>query len=145
MTLVRRTNNFFPSVFDDFFGRDWLGTEADLVSSNKLPAVNIKETDGSFEIELFTPGLNKKDFIVDVEDQSLIVSYENQKQKGDSDQIINYRRREFRQSSFKRSFSLPKTVATDKIEAKYKDGILTLNIPKKEENKQKLIRQIAIS
>ncbi len=144
MTLIRRTNNLFPSVFDDFFGRDWLGTAADLATPKTLPAVNIKETEGNFEVELFSPGLNKKDFKIELEDNGLTISYEKEDVKEDKEADGSYRRREFSYNSFKRSFSLPKTVESDKIKAKYKDGILTLTIPKIEE-KQKLSRLIEIS
>lgn len=145
MTLIKRTNNFFPSVFDDFFGREWLGTEADLVSQRTLPAVNIRETEGSFEVDLSSPGLNKNDFKIEVEDNQLTISYEKEETNENTGDEGNYRRREFHYSNFKRSFSLPKIVHSDKIKAKYEDGILKLTIPKKEEAKQKPTRVIEIS
>lgn len=145
MTLIKRTNNLFPSVFDEFFGRDWLGTEADLTSSKSFPAVNIKESESAFEIELISPGLNKKDFKIEIDDNQLIVGYEKEEtNENKNDDKVSYRRREFRNLSFKRSFSLPKTVLSDKIKANYKDGILTLNIPKVKEE-QKPSRLIEIS
>lgn len=132
MTLIRRTNNLFPSVFDEFFGRDWLGTASDLRSTT-VPAVNIKETNQDFEVELSVPGLDKKDFEIQVDNDTLTIAYNKEEVNETGEQEKNYTRREFRSTSFKRSFTLPNTVKSDKIKAKYRDGILNLTIPKLEE------------
>ncbi|MEL7001457.1 MAG: Hsp20/alpha crystallin family protein [Bacteroidota bacterium] len=145
MTLIKRTNSLFPSIFDDFFSREWLGTEADIMNSKTLPAVNIKETEGSFEIELSSPGLDKKNFKIEVENDHLNIAYENKEVNEEKGDDGKYRRREFHYNSFQRSFTLPKTVNGDKIKAKYQDGVLKLDIPKKDEEKQKPSRLIDIS
>src|SRR4051812_25141964 len=79
---------------DDFFGSRWL-------RGRDIPAVNIKESDKNFEIEVAAPGYDKKDFNVSIESGVLTISAENQK-KNDTKNENNYRRREFEYSSFSR-------------------------------------------
>lgn len=147
MTLIRRSNNLFPSVpsfFDDFFTRDlfdWSTTNNAYGSS--LPAVNIKEDDDNFEVEVAVPGLEKKDFNIEIENDVLIVSSEKEESSEVDDK--NYKRKEFNYSSFKRTFSLPENkVDGDKVKANYVDGVLHITLPKKEEAKPKPVRAIKI-
>ncbi len=142
MTLIRRTNNLFPTFFDDFFGRDLLNVNKDFWGNSTVPAVNIKEENNAFHVEVAAPGIDKKDFKVELDDDLLTISYEKEhskEEKGD------YTKREFSYQSFKRSFNLPKTVENTKIQANYKDGILHLVIPKRDDAKQKPSRLIEIS
>jgi len=147
MTLIKRSNSLFPSVpsfFDDFFTRDvfdW--SNANSAYGSSLPAVNIKEDENVFEVEVAVPGLKKDDFKIELENDVLTISSEKefQEEKGDD----NYKRREFRYSSFKRTFSLPQNkVDGDKVKAKYVDGVLHITLPKREEAKPKPIRTIQI-
>lgn len=108
-------------------------------SVNSLALVNVKETETAYELEVAAPGLSKEDFKIDVDGDTLTISAEkeaNKEEKQDS-----YTRKEFSYSSFKRSFNLPeRTVETDKITAKYVDGVLQLVVPKSEKaNTQKRI------
>ena len=148
MTLVKRNGNFLnplPMLFDDFFNRDlfnW-GNSNFSDTNTTIPAVNIKETAENYEvevaapgmtkkdfkIELAAPGLEKKDFKIAVEDKVLTISSEKEDKKEEKKE--NYRRREFSYSSFSRSFQLPENVLSDKIDAKYENGVLKLSIPKK--------------
>lgn len=144
MTLVKRSNDLFPTFFDDFFGRDWF-VNNDLAERATMPSVNIKENEDGYEVEMAAPGMNKKDFKVELDNDTLMISYEKEERKEDKNDEGKYTKREFNYQSFRRSFTLPNTVEADKIEATYKEGLLKLSIPKKEEAKQKPSRLISIS
>ena len=147
MTLIRRSNSLFPSVpsfFDDFFTKDlfdWSTTNSAYGSS--LPAVNIKEDDNNFEVEVAVPGMKKEDFRIELENDVLTVSSE--KEENTESEDSSYKRREFRYASFKRTFSLPENkVDSEKVNAKYTEGVLHITLPKREEAKPKPIRTIKI-
>ncbi len=150
MTIVKRNGNLqhhFPQLFDDFFNRDifnWgLTNYSD--TNTTIPAVNIKETTDSYEVEVAAPGMNKKDFSVQLEGNMLTISSEKELHKEQNDNV-RYAAREFSYQSFSRTFTLQKDVMdTEKIQATYEDGVLHLVIPKKEEAKQKGPRRIEIS
>ena len=143
MTIVKHKRNYFPSIFDDFFGDDWMRYPAGARKETTMPAVNVKETDKAFTVELAAPGLSKNDFNVEVDNDLLTISSEKEESKEDTGE--NYTRKEFSYTSFKRSFHLPETVESDKIEAKYDDGVLRLVIPKKSEKELKASKTIKIS
>lgn len=98
--------------------------------SNK-PAINIRELKDGYAIELAAPGLKKEDFEIKVEKDQLLVTAT--KKEAESKEKENFKRKEFNYLNFKRSFHLPETLDADKIEASYEAGILTLTVPKKEE------------
>lgn len=106
-----------------------------------IPATNIIENENSFSIELAAPGMKKDDFKINLENSVLTLSSE--KKMENNEEKENYTRREFQYGSFRRSFNLPKTVETDKIKASYENGILKVEIPKKEETKVSKEIQIA--
>jgi HSP20 family protein len=103
----------------------------------------VAEKDEAFEIEFAVPGMNKEDFKVNVENGILTVSSEKEAVK--EDQNKSYTRKEFVYGSFSRSFTLPKSVNVDKIEGNYDNGILKIVLPKKEEAKTTLSKNISIS
>ena len=150
MNLIKRNGNSmnqWPALFDDFFNRDFfnwgLGNFSD--TNTTIPGVNIKETKDDFEVEVAAPGMNKKDFKIQLDGNMLTISSEKSNQKEENDRDEKYSRKEFSYQSFQRTFTLPKDVVdADKIEAKYDNGLLQLVIPKKEEAKQKPPRQIQI-
>ncbi len=149
-TLIKNRRNFFPelpSIFDDFITRDWFQpTTPNRYTGNTLPAVNVKETASSFELEVAVPGMSKNDFKVELDNNVLVISAEHENKKEDKDKEGNYTRREFSYQSFSRTFSLPERIVEgDKIEAKYNDGILHIVIPKREEAKVKPLKQIQVS
>jgi HSP20 family protein len=151
MKLIKRTNNWLPaapSFFDDFVGRDlssWFDHNYSY-NGDSVPAVNVRETGDNFELELAVPGMTKKDFKVEFEKDILTISSEKKENKEDGNRDGNYYRREFSYQGFMRSFSLPEnTVDADKIRATYQDGVLKVEIPKKEEVKPKPARLIEIS
>jgi HSP20 family protein len=146
MTLARRTENFLPSLFDRFFNSDLMDWNLTNFSSTNttLPAVNVKETDDDYILEVAAPGMSKKDFKVNFQNNVLTVSSEKQEEKDENDD--NYTRREFCYQSFQRSFTVSQqNVDSDKITASYADGILSVKIPKREEVKPKPAREIKIS
>ncbi|MBO3097994.1 Hsp20/alpha crystallin family protein [Gelidibacter pelagius] len=108
-----------------------------------LPAVNIKENADEFFLEIAVPGMKKSDFNIDVDNKVLSISSETREEQEHKEE--NYTRREFGYSSFKRTFTLPDTIESDKISAQYKEGILTVHLPKKEEAKDKPAKRITIS
>ena len=114
------TRNMLPDTF-------WNGRRSE-------PALNIKETDDNFEIELAAPGFAKKDFEVTIEDGCLNIKAE--KQASEEEIEDNYTRKEFSYNAFERSLQLPDSVKQEAIEAKYNDGILSFNLTKKEEAKK---------
>lgn len=151
MTLVksnRTRSNGLPALFDDFFNRelfDW-GQSNFSNTGTTLPAVNIKETTENFLIEMAAPGMSKSDFKVELEGSLLTITSEKRSSQEEEMEDEKYTRKEFSYETFQRTFNLPREVVdTDKIDAKYKDGVLQLVIPKKEEAKQKPPRLIQIA
>jgi len=142
MLVKRRTGiPVLPGTFDEFLtGWPLINfSEADTT----LPAVNIKENEDSFIVEMAAPGLDKKDFHIDFENDVLTISSE----KTIDDEVITdtYTRREYNYQTFKRSFNIPKNIAdSSKISASYKNGELVIAIPKKEEAKPKPARLIEV-
>ncbi|WP_250435962.1 Hsp20/alpha crystallin family protein [Hanstruepera flava] len=134
----------FSSWIDNFFDTD---LETGLLSNFNhgltLPAVNIKEDNDNYNLELAVPGMNKEDFNLELDNEILSIGVE--KQTEDKIDNENYTRREFGYSSFKRTFTLPDTVDTEKINAKYENGILNIHIPKREEAKRKPAKRIDVS
>jgi HSP20 family protein len=150
MTIVKRNGNLlnnFPTVFDDFLNRDFFnwGLTNYSDTNTSIPSVNIKETSDNYEVEVAAPGMTKKDFKVQLDGNVLTISSEKTlKQEEDPD--VRYASREFSYQSFSRTFTLRKDVVdTEKIQAKYENGILHLLIPKMEHAKQKQPRLIQVS
>ncbi len=148
MSMIRR-NELFPSfnLFDDIFSRDlwnW-GLSNNSTTNTTIPAVNIKETNDNFEVEVAAPGMTKEDFKVELDNNMLTIRSEKENQNVEKEGE-KYSRREFSYQSFQRTFHLPKEVVdVDHIHAKYENGLLLLVIPKKEEAKQRPPRMIQIS
>jgi len=129
------TLRHFPalrSMFDNFMSTPYM--DDDLATRNWLPAVNVKETEKNYEIEVAAPGFRKEDIRVNVEDNVLTISAEKREEK-ENKKEENYTRREFSHTSFSRSFSLPPNVNDGDIKAHYEDGILRLTIEKAKEQK----------
>ena len=129
MNLIRKQPPFFPSLIDDFINTDWNLKVPSF--SGTVPAVNIKELDSQFEIELAVPGMNKDDFEIEVEDGVLSISSTQEEEQ--VNEKGKFTRREFSYSSFRRSFTLPDSVNPTKIDAAYKEGVLLVLLPKHKE------------
>jgi len=131
--LLPGFNDVFESIFNDTFFNDRMVT--------RVPAVNISETEDNYHVELAAPGLKKDDFKLNLERNILTVSVEQS--AGHQDNQKNYSKREYSYGSFVRSFTLPESADDGRIDASYTDGILRINIAKREEAKV-VRRQIEI-
>jgi len=144
MLLVRNSNQT-PSLFDRFFDGemfDW--TNRNFSNTNTtLPSVNIKDHADAFTVEVAAPGFDKSDFKIELNRNLLTVSTEKEI-KNETKEGEVFTKREFSYQSFSRSFNLPQIADGDKIEANYDKGILTMQIPKREEAKPKPARTIEI-
>lgn len=129
MNLIRKQPPFFASLIDDFINTDWNLKVPTF--SGTVPAVNIKELDSQFEIELAVPGMKKDDFEIEVEDGVLSISSTQEEEQ--VNEKGKFTRREFSYSSFRRSFTLPDSVNPTKIDASYKEGVLLVLLPKHKE------------
>lgn len=132
-SLMPGFNDVFDSIFNDNFFSDRMMT--------RVPAANISESADHFHVELAAPGLKKEDFKLKLERDVLSISVEQVQQDGQEER--NYAKKEYSYNSFVRSFTLPESADQSGIEAKYTDGILRVNIPKREEAKVQS-RQIEI-
>ena len=129
----------FPSFFNNALERFW-SEDADNLSW--LPSANIKERAQDYKIDLAVPGMDKKDFQIEVENKVLTVSGERKEEVQEENEKMT--RREFHYGSFKRSFSLPDSADNENISANYKDGVLTLLVAKKGEALNKAKKQITV-
>jgi HSP20 family protein len=137
-TVSRRT---FSPLLSNFFDEDFFPVLTN--RTNAMPAVNIKENEKNYTLEFAVPGIEKKDLKIDINEDVLTISSETKNES--EDEREGYKRKEFSYTSFCRSFYIPENVNRDKIGASYKDGILIVEIPKQEEDKNKITRQIKIS
>jgi HSP20 family protein len=147
-SLVKR-NSLAPLVstlFDNFLSKDlmdWSDKNFSTMGSS-LPSVNLKETDKKIEVELAAPGLKKEDFKVEINNNMLMLSSEKKEDHEEKRKKDNYYRKEFNYQSFCRSFSLPDYADENKISANYKDGILHVEIEKKEGSPKPVAKAITI-
>jgi len=153
LPMISRFNdqNWFPSLFNDFFKDNdfWMTTRKNTATA---PAVNVIDNEKEYKVEIAAPGMTKEDFQVSVDKYSILhISLEkkmesNEEDKSEEAKEPKYLRREFCYTKFQQSFTLPDDVAEDQISAKMTDGVLTIDIPKKEAAPVvDATRQIAIS
>ena len=144
MELMKRTNgNWLPSLLEDIFEEN--NIQRRFTNLNSLPAVNIEEKEDKYILEMAAPGKSKKDFNIELDNDLLMISSEIKEENQTEDKERNFTRREFSYESFKRSFTLPETIDTTKIKAAYKNGVLSLDLPKREEAKTQPKRMIDIN
>ncbi len=140
MAIIRRTNSWLPSVFNDFFGNEWMEQ-----SSRSVPAVNIQQNDNGFTVEVAAPGMTKEDCVVRLDDNNnLVISFEKKTEQEEKDKKGAYLRREFSYAQFQRTMVLPDDVEKDKISAKVENGVLTVEIPTLKEKKEPEAKLIEI-
>jgi HSP20 family protein len=136
-SITRRNfRPFFPSLFDDDF------FTASSSRPNSMPAVNIREDEKNYFLELAVPGMDKKDLKIDINEDVLTISSETKNETEDKQE--GYTRKEFSYSSFVRSFYIPENVNKDSIQANYKEGILSVSFPKMQEEKNKITKEVKI-
>tara|TARA_B110000003_G_scaffold157252_1_gene157669 strand:- start:162 stop:560 length:399 start_codon:yes stop_codon:yes gene_type:complete len=127
MNLIKKQSSLFPLFFDQFFKNNW-----DInVPQNSFynPSFNVKENDKEYVLEVIAPGKSNEDFQIEIENRLLSISTLNKKEKTD----YNYNIKEFEFSSFEKSFELPYLIDTDKINSIYRNGILSITLPKRKE------------
>ena len=138
-TFTRRS--FMPFYMPDIFEDSLIPV---LSKGNSFkPAVNIREDDKNYVLDFAIPGIDKKDLKIDMNEDTLTISSETKNETEENKE--DYRRKEFSYRAFSRSFNIPENVNREKIEANYKDGILTVSLPKQEVDKNKVQRKIEIS
>ena len=141
-----RFSNHVPSMFDRFFEGDlfdWSNRNFSITNTT-LPSVNIKESADQFTVEVAAPGFGKDDFKLELNHNLLKISSEKKLEK-ETKEGEQFSKREFSYQSFSRSFTLPQIADAENIAANYENGILKIEIPKKEEAKPKPLRTIEIS
>ena len=148
MTLLNLNNRMAKGfngrpMFTDFLNEIYGEILTPELKQNRIPAVNITETDDKFTVALAAPGLSKEDFKINIEEDVLTISAEKKEEVNEIAE--HYSRKEFSYSNFKRSFNLPETVKIEDVNATYENGILSLNIPKKNEAKAKSAFEVKIS
>ena len=141
MMPIMRSNSWIPTVFNDLFDTEFLPKV-----NATAPAINVKESDKAYTVELAAPGMKKEDFNVHINDEgNLVVKMESKNEKKEEDKTTRYLRREFSYSKFEQTLILPDDVKRDAISAKVENGVLTVELPKVIEEKVKVSRQIDIA
>lgn len=140
MLPVFNRNLWMPEVFSDFFDTDFMKH-----ANGTAPAINVKEGDEEYTVEVAVPGLKKEDFNVHIDNNgNLCIHMESKNEKEDENKKSHYLRREFSYSKFEQTLVLPDDVDKDKIEAKANNGVLTINLPKVEKTNEKAVKQIEV-
>jgi len=141
MMPVRRTQNWLPSIFNDFFDNDWM-----VKANATAPAINVFETEKEYKVELAAPGMTKEDFNVHIdEENNLVISMEKKTENKEEKKEGRYLRREFSYSKFQQTMILPDDVDKEKISAQVENGVLNIDLPKfSEQEKEKANRFIDV-
>ena len=140
MLTLMKNNDWFPTMFDDFFNNGFMPR-----ANSTAPAVNVKESDKEYTMELAAPGIKKEYCRVGINDEGfLTVAIENKQEHKHEDKNHHYLRREFSYSNYEQNYTLPDDVEKDNISAKVEDGILTITMPKTAQ-KEKVTKSIEIS
>lgn len=138
-TIARR-NSWLPDVFNDFFDTEFMPK-----ANATAPAINVKETDKEYIVELAAPGMKKEDFDVNINhDGDLTIKMENRHENKEEDKKAHYLRREFSYSKFEQTLILPEDVDKDRIAARVSDGVLTVELPKMVKEEVRVARQITV-
>lgn len=138
--MMRRNAAWLPSVFNDLFDTDFMPK-----ANATAPAINVKETDKAYTVELAAPGMTKSDFNVHINDEgNLIIKMEKKQENKEEDKSARYLRREFSYTKFEQTLILPDDVKKEDIAARVENGVLTVELPKIVEEKVKVSRQIEI-
>lgn len=141
MLPVLNRNLWMPEVFNDFFDTDFMPK-----ANATAPAINVKETDDDYTVEVAAPGLRKDDFDINIDNEgNLHIKMESKREKKDDNKKEHYLRREFSYSKFEQSLILPDDVDKEKIAAKVNDGVLTIDLPKIKKTEVKNARRIDIA
>lgn len=139
MMPVRRTQNWLPSIFNDFFDNDWM-----VKANATAPAINVFETEKEYNVEVAVPGMTKDDFNVHIdEDNNLVICMEKKSDNKEENQKEGrYLRREFSYTKFQQTMILPEDVDKEKIEAHVENGVLHIALPKFTEQEKEKAKKI---
>ena len=130
---VRRSPNWLPSIFNDFFDNEWM-----VKANATAPAINVIETEKAYKVELAAPGMTKEDFNVRIdEENNLVISMEKKTENKEEKKDGRYLRREFSYSKFQQTMILPENVDKDHISAQVENGVLNIELPKLSEEEVK--------
>ena len=130
---VRRSQNWLPSIFYDFFDNELMAK-----ANATAPAINVIETDKAYKLELAAPGMTKEDFSVRIdEENNLVISMEKKAENKEEKKDGRYLRREFSYSKFQQTMILPENVDKDHISAQVENGVLNIELPKLSEEEVK--------
>lgn len=136
---MKRTNDWMPNVFNDFFDTDFMPR-----INATAPAINVIETEKDYKVELAAPGMRKDDFQVHINNEGNLSIKMESKKENEQKEKGRYLRREFSYSKYEQTLILPDDVEKDKISAKVTDGVLTVTLPKSEVKVTDPTRQIMI-
>ena len=130
---VRRSQNWLPSIFNDFFDNEWM-----VKANATAPAINVIETEKAYKVELAAPGMTKEDFNERIdEENNLVISMEKKTENKEEKKDGRYLRREFSYSKFQQTMILPENVDKDHISAQVENGVLNIELPKLSEEEVK--------
>ena len=142
MVPVRNYNqNWLPNAFNDFFDNDWM-----VKANATAPSINVIDNEKDYEVELAAPGMTKNDFNIHINDEGdLVINMEKKEETSEKDKKTKkYLRREFSYSKFEQTLVLPDNVDKKAIHAEVKDGVLTVSLPKVQEQEVKVNRVIEV-
>lgn len=138
-TITKRNQNWLPSIFNEWLGGDWMEPRT---ARGVTPAINVKETDKEYKVEVAAPGMCKDDFRVTInENGDLVITMERKEGERDESKESHYLRREFSYTRFQQTLILPEDVNSEHIEATMDKGILCITLPKKPEVAEHQIRR----
>ena len=141
MLPVMFKESWFPTVFEDFLNTDFMPR-----ANTTAPAVNVKEDEKAYTMELAAPGIKKEYCRVGInEDGNLTIAIENKMEHKEENKKHHYLRREFSYSNYEQNYTLPDDVERDKISAKVENGILTVTLPKIVKEEKKFAKAIEVS
>ena len=140
MTPVTRRGQWLPDVFNDFFDTDFMPK-----TNAMAPAINVKESETDYEVEVAAPGMTKNDFNVHLnQDGNLNIKMEKKQEAVNENKKSHYLRREFAYNKFEQTLILPEDVDKEAISAKVADGVLTVTLPKIKKEEKNITRQITV-
>ena len=141
MPVKNYTNSWMPSMFNDFFDNDWM-----VKANATAPSINVIDNEKDYEVELAAPGMTKNDFNIHINDEGdLVINMEKKEGTSEKDKKTKkYLRREFSYSKFEQTLVLPDNVDKKAIHAEVKDGVLTVSLPKVQEQEVKVNRVIEV-
>ena len=140
LTGLMRNGSWFPTVFDDFLNTDFMPR-----ANATAPAVNVKENENAYTMEIAAPGIKKEFCRVSINDEgNLTIAIENKTEHKEEDHKNHYLRREFSYTNYEQNYTLPDDVEKDGISAKVENGILTVELPKVKKEQKKIAKTIEI-